>query len=864
MNKKFIEEYDVEDFEVLTDTGWEDCQKIYKTVMYDVWEIITETGKSLQCADNHYVIDENYNSIFVKDCIENKTRIITQDGLEKIIHVHKLDIPMEHMYDVSIKSKNHTLFTNGILSHNSTLMTIYALWMTCFQDSKRVVLVANKANTAIILLRRVAMAYEELPNWLKPGVEQFGKTEMIFGNRSSIAISTTSGSAVRGDTVNCVTGKTNVMIKDKNGKVYKIPIELLSQVKNNKTLSRSIRNIEKYIVNTCLIEYNTKVNKNENKLLDVISKVKGLKLQYQHQIGSFVVDGIDENKKVIIEINERHHLNRKTKQRDIAKYANLVNSGYHVYVVPDLVSINTDSNTYKQYKHAIQQIKGVDIIEIHLSNFDILTDSGWSQFCGIRKTRTDQIIHISTKNGKYLDCTPNHRILCDSGTKFAYDITPGAKIKVIDGYDIVDSAIVIDKMHDVYDIVETNDNTVAYNDVLCKQCLILDEFAHIEDHIQQSFFASVIPTISSSRKNTTKIFMVSTPKGTGNKFHEIFTKAQKGEADESGTSWHKEEFYWNDVPGRSSKWKKQMIAALGGDIESFKQEFEGVFLETGESAIDNSLLEEMSYETRPPIQIYDNDHYRLWQEPTAGRIYGIGVDVSEGIARAASVAQVFDFTDLTCIEQVAVYHDTLIHPLDFAAVLNRIGHHWGTPPILIERNNIGGEVVDTLDSVHHYPNIVTYAREGSNAQRITRLGIDSTIVTRTEGIMNMRYWVNSTRSVKIYDAATLNEFKTFVRHPNGVWRKKNGDNIFDDRVLSAVWALFLLHKSIVTRYYDVVDEDMNGKPLRIAAYQVTTDGTFTLDPFFQEDPHAPLPAFIGAKGGTDYMKDLEMQGWKKL
>jgi len=112
----------------------------------------------------------------------------------------------------------------------TTLMTIYALWMTCFEEYKRVVIVANKENTAIMILRRIALAYEELPNWLKPGAVQYGKKEIIFGNHSSIGISTTTGSAVRGDTVNCVDGTGMVNIIDNTGIIYNIPLELLSQV----------------------------------------------------------------------------------------------------------------------------------------------------------------------------------------------------------------------------------------------------------------------------------------------------------------------------------------------------------------------------------------------------------------------------------------------------------------------------------------------------------------------------------------------------------------------------------------------------------------------------------------------------------
>jgi len=84
----------------------------------------------------------------------------------------------------------------------TTLMSIYSLWHTCFNNDKRVLIVANKEDTAIMILRRIRMAYEQLPNWLKPGVKQYGKTEIVFANDSSINISTTTATAARGESCN--------------------------------------------------------------------------------------------------------------------------------------------------------------------------------------------------------------------------------------------------------------------------------------------------------------------------------------------------------------------------------------------------------------------------------------------------------------------------------------------------------------------------------------------------------------------------------------------------------------------------------------------------------------------------------------
>jgi len=98
----------------------------------------------------------------------------------------------------------------------TTLMTIYALWNACFFEDQRILIVANKEQTAINIFKRVRTAYEKLPNYLKPGVVEYGKTSMTLANGSSIGISTTSSDAGRGDSCNCVAGETMITLRDKD------------------------------------------------------------------------------------------------------------------------------------------------------------------------------------------------------------------------------------------------------------------------------------------------------------------------------------------------------------------------------------------------------------------------------------------------------------------------------------------------------------------------------------------------------------------------------------------------------------------------------------------------------------------------
>jgi hypothetical protein len=114
---------------------------------------------------------------------------------------------------------------------NTTMMTIYALWVACFQEDKTILIVANKEDTSKEILARIKMAYEQLPNWLKPGVEEWAKTEVKFSNDSRIRISTTSSSAARGLSINCVDGDSVVTLKEKkSGHVFDISMKDLHEI----------------------------------------------------------------------------------------------------------------------------------------------------------------------------------------------------------------------------------------------------------------------------------------------------------------------------------------------------------------------------------------------------------------------------------------------------------------------------------------------------------------------------------------------------------------------------------------------------------------------------------------------------------
>jgi ATP-dependent Clp protease ATP-binding subunit ClpX len=118
VNRKFINTWNIENFEIETDTGWVDIVSLNETIPYKKYKIETESGLTLECADTHIIFDENMNEVFVKD---KPNFIQTINGIEKIVDITIFD-DYENMYDFELsKNSNHRYYTNGILSHNTLI-----------------------------------------------------------------------------------------------------------------------------------------------------------------------------------------------------------------------------------------------------------------------------------------------------------------------------------------------------------------------------------------------------------------------------------------------------------------------------------------------------------------------------------------------------------------------------------------------------------------------------------------------------------------------------------------------------------------------------------------------------------------------
>lgn len=78
----------------------------------------------------------------------------------------------------------------------------YLLWYVLFHPEQNVAILANKGSTAREMLARITLMLENLPFFLQPGCKALNKGNIDFSNNSRIIASATSGSSIRGMSIN--------------------------------------------------------------------------------------------------------------------------------------------------------------------------------------------------------------------------------------------------------------------------------------------------------------------------------------------------------------------------------------------------------------------------------------------------------------------------------------------------------------------------------------------------------------------------------------------------------------------------------------------------------------------------------------
>ena len=182
--KKIINFLSIENLLVETDYGFVPIDEINLTQPYTIQEVELENGLKLNCADVHAIFCEGHIIKYIKDLTTDDI-VLTKQGPSKVKSINKLKHKVS-MFDLSLKSNEHSYYTNDILSLNTVSASIVILHLVLFNENKGVMIVANKYETVKEIIRKIKDIYVLLPFFLKTGVTNWNERQLAFENSSRI------------------------------------------------------------------------------------------------------------------------------------------------------------------------------------------------------------------------------------------------------------------------------------------------------------------------------------------------------------------------------------------------------------------------------------------------------------------------------------------------------------------------------------------------------------------------------------------------------------------------------------------------------------------------------------------------------
>ena len=126
-------------------------------------------------------------------------------------------------------------------SGKSISCVIYILWYAIFNAETTIAILANKGSTAREMLSRVTLALENLPFFLQPGCRALNKGSLEFSNHSRIIAAATSGSSIRGLSVNLLFLDEFAFVDNANT-FYTSTYPVISSGKKSKVIITSTQN----------------------------------------------------------------------------------------------------------------------------------------------------------------------------------------------------------------------------------------------------------------------------------------------------------------------------------------------------------------------------------------------------------------------------------------------------------------------------------------------------------------------------------------------------------------------------------------------------------------------------------------------
>jgi len=372
----------------------------------------------------------------------------------------------------------------------------------------------------------------------------------------------------------------------------------------------------------------------------------------------------------------------------------------------------------------------------------------------------------------------------------------------------------------------------------------LDEFAHVPNNIAEEFFSSVYPTVTSGQ--TTKVLMVSTPNGL-NMFYYYWKNANKKVGDDGKNEYVPFEVHWSNIPLypggplRDQEWKQKQIQNTSE--QQFQTEFECDFIGSTNTLISSSKLHILNWEM--PLKS-SPDGVDVYEEPKDDHNYVMCVDTARGQGKDYSALIVIDITEPP-YKVVLKYKNNLISPMVYPTVIRGIAEKYNNAYVLIETNDIGGQVADVLYEDLEYDNMASTVYKGRSGQVISsgfggsnmQRGVRTTVPVKKLGCSVLKSLVENDKLI-LNDRDIVNEMFTYVAKGQS-FEADDGHN--DDLAMCLVLFGWLTRQD----YF----KNLTERDVRLDIYQDEIDRL--------EDEVLPF-GFMSHHDGDDD----EENGWKKV
>ena len=356
----------------------------------------------------------------------------------------------------------------------------------------------------------------------------------------------------------------------------------------------------------------------------------------------------------------------------------------------------------------------------------------------------------------------------------------------------------------------------------------LDEFAFVPSNLQEEFFNSVYPTISSGK--TSKVLITSTPNGM-NMFYKIWADSEEGRNTYTRVSVH-----WSEIPGRDEEWKKETISNTSE--RQFEQEFECEFLGSSNTLIDARKLKQLVW--KRPLQSHEN--MDIYFEPIENHKYVITVDTSRGVGIDYSVFVVFDVTQVP-YKFVAKYRDNEISPLLYPNIIWRAGKYYNDAMVLVEVNDNGQQIADILFYDLEYDGVLLTQTRGRAGIKVgggykvkpTR-GVKTTKQVKRIGCANLKTLIEQDKLL-FNDYDLIYELFRFIEN-KASYAAEEGEH--DDIVMCCVLFAWLAHQQYFRNKTDTdVRADLWAENREIIEDSIAPFGYFDVNSVYEEETVSP-------------------------